>query len=292
VPGSVSRAFLAPLTNDVRAARGLGLGLSRSRRGFSARFGRATWPACWLTPCDTATHADPRHHEARADAHAAGRSHHASAAARGRLKAVSDLALTVHRRVVLASSGRVTDESVFCPARARTVATSTCRRCAHVHAVTRELVLCAPPGVDPPAGPGAPAASLASSHVALVRDDVPGGVILDLAERTAPPLVVIDERDRFLGFVSLGLRALPQWPWVRFGQGVARDFTKGRALFVLETAPVISALRLMARRGARWLALVDATGAAQGVISDVAALAALGGGTPAASTQAPRDAFW
>lgn len=201
---------------------------------------------------------------------------------------MADLALPVHRRLALASSGRLTvRESVFCPAQTRSVATSTCRRCAHAHAITRDLVLCAPPGPPPAEGQEAPAASVASSLVALVRHDVPAAAVLDLAEWTAQPIVVVGERNGFLGFVSSGLRALPQWPWMRLRREVARDFAEGRPLFVLEAAPVITALRLMARRGTRWLALVDAAGAVQGVLSDVAALAALAGGTPAASEEVP-----
>jgi hypothetical protein len=103
--------------------------------------------------------------------------------------------------------------------------------------------------------------------------------------RTASPLLVFDDADRFQGFVSSAQRTLPQWPWSGPGPVVARDLANGRALLVPETATVGSALRLMARRGARWLAVVDASGALRGALSDVAALSALACSTPAASIE-------
>jgi CBS domain-containing protein len=123
-------------------------------------------------------------------------------------------------------------------------------------------------------GISAPAASAALRQVTLVRSDVPGAALVELAKSTPWRLPVVGEDDRFLGFVSHRLLEGPQWPWHRIKITPASDLVAGASLTVLETERLGHALRWMAGRGARSLALVDALGRFRGLLSDVDALRA------------------
>lgn len=154
--------------------------------------------------------------------------------------------------------------------------TSTCRSCVHAISITTDAVRCAPPEAPLIHGEAACAAWASAPQVALVREDVPGPAVLDWSSAASPgTLVVVDERERFIGFVSTRSIARPRWPWSLPTSLLAGDLATGRALFVEETTPIGEAVRTMAARGARSLALIGDDGAVRGVLSDIAALAEL-----------------
>lgn len=191
--------------------------------------------------------------------------------------AMTQLTLRVRSRLVLADDGaRASTDCVFCPQRRRSIDIDACRNCAHAHMVSPERVVCSLPEPALPEGGEAPAASVARRQVTLVRGDVPGSVIAVLLREEPWPLPVVDHEDRFLGFVSPRLLAQPRWPWQGARTLPAREVVMGASLFAPESESLANVLRVMARRGARSIALVDrSSGAVQGILFDVDALRAL-----------------
>ena len=184
-----------------------------------------------------------------------------------------EVALRVRGRLLIAGGGgRTSSEGVFCPAKGRSVSTSVCKECVHAHSVSSASVVCSPPGPMLAAGMGAPAGSAALTRWTVVRADVPGMALVSLSGSTPWPLPVVDDSDRFLGFVSSAQLERPKWPWHRIAVTLAREFVAGASLLVPEVEPLGRALRMMARRGARSLALVDPSGVLRGVLTDVDAL--------------------
>lgn len=186
-----------------------------------------------------------------------------------------EIALHVRVRLRLASDGNSTpDESVFCPARGCSVDTDSCKTCVHVRSVSARSVVCAPEerlGVDTEPV----AASAALGRVTIVREDVPTEILLALSN--GPPWLVpiVDGSDRFLGFVSATRLAKSRSSGRGASATLAGEIAVGASMLALESAPLAHALRVMARRGARSLALVDRSGVVRGVLSDVDALRAL-----------------
>lgn len=148
-----------------------------------------------------------------------------------------------------------------------------CKTCAHAQTASDDAVVCTPPGVEPYAEPAAGHAAL--TEVVGVRGDVPGLVVAALARQAPRQLPVVDDQDRFVGFVSSQALSSRHWPWRVVSMTPARDLVFGRFLAVRVSDPLPVALRLMAHRGARAVALVDAEGVLQGVLSDIDALRAL-----------------
>ena len=177
---------------------------------------------------------------------------------------------------MLAGDGSHTaSASVFCPARSCSVDADKCRKCAHVHFVSPESVVCSPPNSTLPEGMDAPAGSAALSDVTLVRADVRWPTLIILSQAAPWPLPVVDSGDRFIGFVPRGLLATPTLPWHQFATTLAGELAAEESLVALETETVGDALRLMARRGARSIALVDPSGLLRGIVCDVDALQAI-----------------
>jgi CBS-domain-containing membrane protein len=184
--------------------------------------------------------------------------------------------LRIRKRRLLTNAGQITSaESVFCPARGCSTDTAVCKKCVHAHAVSPEAVVCSPPGPALRDGLDAPAASAAMATVTVVRADCPAAAVAGLAPTPHRPVAVVDDQDRFLGFLS-SVHDRPGWPAARLDSALAREVATGPALLLLETEPMAQALRLMATRGVRALALVDASGAVQGVLLDLDALRAIG----------------
>lgn len=185
--------------------------------------------------------------------------------------------LRVRRRLVLAKDGfHTSSECVFCPKRSRSVDIGACRNCAHAILISAESVVCCVPVATPPGGADAAAASVALRDVTIVRADVPGSEIADRLREEPWPLPVVDNDDHFLGFASLGLIERPKWPWQAPETLAAREVLVGASLFAFESESLGNVLRIMARRGSRFIALVDgSSGAVQGILFDVDALQAL-----------------
>jgi CBS-domain-containing membrane protein len=106
------------------------------------------------------------------------------------------------------------------------------------------------------------------------EQDVPMKKIF--ASGAAPAMVpVVDEDDRFLGFVEApeaGAKDLPP----RLARTLpAEALIFGRSLWVRDGTPVRAALRTMAARHSRVLALVDDQGRLRGLLHDVDALRAV-----------------
>jgi CBS domain-containing protein len=180
----------------------------------------------------------------------------------------------VHRLEIVAADGsHRAIQTAYCPSRCAAVALAECKTCAHAHTASDDAVVCTPPGLDPSDEPASGKAAL--TEVIGVRGDVPGGVVAALARRTLWQLPVVDDEDRFVGFVSSHTLSSRPWPWRIVSMTPARDLVFGRFLAVRISDPLPVALRLMAHRGARAVALVDAEGVLQGVLSDIDALRAL-----------------
>jgi hypothetical protein len=180
-----------------------------------------------------------------------------------------DVVRPVRRRLILAREGaESSSDTVFCEKRGVSVDAGACRACVHAQAWSPRAVVCAEAGSTRPGGPDAPAAAAALHRVTLVRADVPSSAIRGLSDDPARPLPVLDG-ERFLGFVTRRRIQVPRWPWSREATARAADLATGASLRVPETEPIGLALRLMARRGARVLALVDRAGIVQGVLFDV-----------------------
>jgi hypothetical protein len=196
--------------------------------------------------------------------------------------------LVIHRRLVLARDCSSTlHEDVFCPAKGRSVGTSVCERCVHAHSIEPDVVVCTPPGANVPLGMDAPAALSALPRVTLVRADVPGPVLASTLNESAWRLPVVDEADRFLGFLSSDILRGPQWPWRRLALATARELVADASLLILEGESLGRGLRVMARRGARALALIEPSGVLRGVLRDVDALRAVARGGGAAADAVP-----
>jgi hypothetical protein len=119
----------------------------------------------------------------------------------------------------------------------------------------------------------APAGSAALPRVTLVRADVPGAALVGtLSTGFASPLPVVDSEGRFTGFLSVEVLRGPEWPWRRVAAAPAGELVAGSSLLILESESLVRGLRVMARCGARTLALVDPSGVLQGVLRDVDAL--------------------
>ena len=181
--------------------------------------------------------------------------------------------LPVHRLEIVAADGSHTAiRTAYCPSRCAAIALTECKTCAHAQTASDDAVVCTPPGVEPSDELAAGMAAL--TEVVGVRGDVPGLVVAALARRAPWQLPVVDDQDRFVGFVSSHTLSRP-WPWRIVSMTPARDLVFGRFLAVRVSDPLPVALRLMAHRGARAVALVDAEGVLQGVLSDIDALRAL-----------------
>lgn len=183
--------------------------------------------------------------------------------------------MAVHRLKIVAADGSYrTNRTAYCPSRCTAIGTDVCNTCAHAHSVSDEVVVCVPPGLD-----GAPdddaAGAVALPDVIGVRADVPGMALLALTRKAPWQVPVVDDEDRFMGFVSSGGLAARAWPWRLVAMTPARDLVFGRFLSVSVSEPLPIALRLMAHRGARAVALVDEEGVLQGVMSDIDALRGL-----------------
>jgi CBS domain-containing protein len=185
-------------------------------------------------------------------------------------------AQVIHRRLVLARDRSSTlQESVFCPARGRSVAAAVCKTCVHAHSVSLDAVVCTPPAPSLPSGADAPAAVAALPRVTLVRADVPGAVLVGTINESPWRLPVVDDEGRFVGFLSPDALRGPEWPWRRLALAKASELVSGGSLLVREEESLGRSLRVMARRGARALALIEPSGVLQGVLRDVDALRAL-----------------
>jgi len=180
---------------------------------------------------------------------------------------------TVRRHLTLENEGFAVQHTVFCSAERGSVDVRECRTCARAHRVSRGAVLCVPPGRGS-SGMEAPAGSAAAPCTTFLRADLTGPMLDDVVRDARRPLPVVDRHGGFVGFVS-GAGAPLALSQRMAGARTARDVAKGGFLRLVETAPVGFALRMMARAGARSLALVDESGAARGVLWDVDALHAV-----------------
>lgn len=182
--------------------------------------------------------------------------------------------LPVHRlEIVKADGSHSAIRTAYCPSRCAAIALTECKACAHAQSASDEAVVCTPPEVEPSDGPAAGMAALTT--VVGVRGDVPALVVAELSRHGPSQLPVVDDQDRFMGFVSSRALGSRSWPWRAVSMMPARDSVFGRFLAVRVSDPLPVALRLMAHRGARAVALVDAEGVLQGVLSDIDALRAL-----------------
>lgn len=184
--------------------------------------------------------------------------------------------LSVHRLKIIAADGsHTTNQTAYCPSRCAAVGTDVCNTCAHAQTVADDAVICTPPGLEEPAVAEV-AGWMALPDVTGVRADVPGIALGALTRKGPWPVPVVDDHDHFIGFVSAQGLNIRAWPWHLVALTPARDLVFGRFLNVAVSERLPVALRLMAHRGARAVALVDGEGVLKGVMSDIDALRGLG----------------
>jgi predicted transcriptional regulator len=183
--------------------------------------------------------------------------------------------LPVRTRSVITSDGPVAVRHmlhVVCPGRRGSVDLEVCRTCPRLHAASERFVECTPV-VAPRDGDDA-VASIVPSRVTLARAEV---TVATLESLVPPELLVpvIDEEGRFRGFFATSHAAGPSLPprLARTMPVGSRVF--GTSLVVHEGTPWPQALRLMARRRGRVLAVTDDAGVVRGVLSDLDALRAM-----------------
>lgn len=183
--------------------------------------------------------------------------------------------LPIRTRSVITSDGSVAVRHmlhVVCPARRGSVDLDVCKTCPRLHAASDRFVECTPL-VAPGDGDDA-VGSIAPSQVTLVRAEVPVAAM----ESLVPPeqlVPVIDEAGRFQGFFAAGHAAGAPLP-----PRLARTMPVGTRLFgsalvVHEGTPWPQAVRLMAHRRGRVLAITDESGIVRSVWSDLDALRAM-----------------
>jgi hypothetical protein len=185
---------------------------------------------------------------------------------------------SVRRHLTLGNEGFTVKQTVFCSAERGSVDVRECRTCARAHHVSPRDVLCVPPGRRA-AGLNAPAGMAAVASATFLRADLRGAWLDEVMREARRPVPVVDRSDGFVGFVPGGGAPLPLSRCLD-GPPTARDVAKGGFLRIVETAPLGFALRMMARAGARSLALVSETGAARGILWDVDALHAIAQAQP------------
>jgi hypothetical protein len=183
--------------------------------------------------------------------------------------------LPIRTRSVIAGDGSVAVKHmlhVFCPGRCGSVDLDVCRACPRLHAVSEHLVECTP--VTATRDGEVAVGAIAPLPVTLARAEVPVAALESLVppERLVP---VIDEAGRFLGFFAAGHAISPALP-----PRLARAMPVGACLFgttllVHEGTPWPQAVRLMARRRGRILAITDESGVVRGVLTDLDALRAM-----------------
>jgi hypothetical protein len=188
--------------------------------------------------------------------------------------------LPVRTRSLITSDGSVRVRRmlhVMCPGRRASVDLDVCRTCPQASRVSDQLVECTP-AASPEDGE-AVVGSIAPVRVTLVRADVAVAVLESVV---APDLFVpvVDEAGVFLGFFAGGHTVGPPLP-PRLARAVpVGACVFGAALRVHEGTPWPQALRLMARRRGRALAIADASGAVRGVLHDLDALRAMAAARP------------
>ena len=186
------------------------------------------------------------------------------------LLGMHDVVRPVRRRLILARDGAESSiDTVFCETRGISVDASTCKACACTcKPWSLRAVVCAEAAPPSARWSGRSGGCRGSPRVTLVRADVPSSAIRGLSDVPAHPLPVLDG-EWFLGVATRRRLQVPRWPWAREVIARAADLAVGASLRVPETEPIGLAMRLMARRGARVLALVDPVGVVQGVLFDL-----------------------
>jgi len=184
--------------------------------------------------------------------------------------------LVKDREIVSADGSRARSAFVYCPAEKASVDVARCKACAMAQEVTAGEVLCTPV-TERSAPEETPAGSAAGAQILCVHADVPCQMLVSVAPREPWSVPVVDDQARFLGFVASRQLAPP--PRIRrptvLDSIPARDLTSGTVLAIHECTTVRAALRLMAHRSTRVLALVDDEGVLRGALSDIEALGAL-----------------
>jgi predicted transcriptional regulator len=169
---------------------------------------------------------------------------------------------------------------VLCPTRRGSIDLDVCRACPRLQAASDRVVECTPVVATPDAD--MPVGSIAPAQVTLVRAEVPVAALESLvpSELLVP---VVDQAGRFLGFFAASHVAgagVPLPPRLARAMPVgARSF--GSSLLVHEGTPWPQAVRFMARRHGRVLAITDESGVVRSVLTDLDALRAVAKAGPA-----------
>jgi CBS-domain-containing membrane protein len=177
--------------------------------------------------------------------------------------------------VIDADAARTRTLRVFCMRVARMIDVEECRTCPNNVGVASDCVKCVVPDEPDRSGPNTPVALVSIAHVTSARADARVAALMSVIQ---PPWLVplVDDADRFVGFVSSSSLAASTWPSRVAVLMRLRDLAFGSSLMIHESATLREALHMMAYRRTRWVAVVDSDGRLQGMLSDVDALSSLG----------------
>jgi CBS domain-containing protein len=177
--------------------------------------------------------------------------------------------------VIDAEAGRARTLRVFCIRTGRTVDVEGCRTCPDNVHIRSESVTCGVPEEPERAGANTPAALVSVAHVMCARADARAAALVSVIQ---PPWLIplVDDVDRFVGFVSSSSLATSMWPSRVAILMRLRDLAYGSSLMIHESTTIREALHMMAYRRTRWIAIVDSDGKLQGMLSDIDALSAIG----------------
>jgi CBS domain-containing protein len=180
----------------------------------------------------------------------------------------------IHSETLLSDGSRREHSGVVCPRVSHIIDADRCPGCPYVANVSSTDVVCAPPVPALPRGDEAPAASCSSLMFSGAEQDVLMRRIF--GSGAAPSMVpVVDEDDRFLGFVEAPEAGATELPPRLARTLPAEALIFGRSLWIRDGTPVRAALRTMAARHSRVLALLDEQGRLRGLLHDVDALRAV-----------------
>ncbi len=179
------------------------------------------------------------------------------------------------RDVVSSDGGRARTHRVFCPRREQFIDVGICRKCEYASDVSSEAVECAPPGVRITSGADALAGSAASTTMLCVQADVTAMRIVPVMPSEPWALPVVEEGNRFIGFISPREIAAPGLPPRLVLSLPVRHLAVGGSLALRDVASLRDALLLMMHHRMREVALVDEIGATTGILTDIDALRAV-----------------
>jgi CBS-domain-containing membrane protein len=172
--------------------------------------------------------------------------------------------LGIRRCIVVGHIGQRVALSVFCPQRLQSTRVDVCRRCPSAVRIDEASVTCAP-AVDPLRGQSVVGAAMGEASV-TIEAATPIVELAPLVESGGwMTVVVLDSDHRALGLID-------REQLTGVASGTAAGTLARHIAPVLESFPVMTAVRRMVHQRARALPVVDGARSAVGILTDIDAL--------------------